>query len=311
MRKLILLIVIAIAVIGALVFMDFSQDAKTLPANTAEKVADEEVRPRELSISIYPEIILQGDPALIIIEGATSTSNIKSLTFDNRTLGVFLNDGKVGAIVGVDLRGRIGSHPVVLTLTDGRVIKKDLIVGERVIAKAPLGIPEKLGGNTPQSEQNLISTLVQEGALISAVISGKEKLWDGTFRFPVDPPITITDVYGYSRLTGASTISHKGTDFRASVGTSIYASNSGVVKFTDNLRNYGHTVIIDHGSGILTIYMHLSEVLVKVGDKVQKSQLIAKSGETGYVLGPHLHLTVRINGISIDPMKFMVLVGEG
>ena len=56
--------------------------------------------------------------------------------------------------------------------------------------------------------------------------------------------------------------------------------------------------------------MHLSEIIIKNGDIVEKGQLIAKSGNTGYVLGPHLHLTIRINGISIDPLKFMELLGE-
>jgi murein DD-endopeptidase MepM/ murein hydrolase activator NlpD len=87
--------------------------------------------------------------------------------------------------------------------------------------------------------------------------------------------------------------------------------NRGIVRFTDSLRNYGKTVVIDHGLGLQTVYMHLSEIIVSLGQMVDKGELIGMSGDTGYVLGPHLHLTVRIWDISIDPIKFLELLGEG
>ena len=94
------------------------------------------------------------------------------------------------------------------------------------------------------------------------------------------------------------------------MGTSVYAMNSGRVAYTGYLRNYGHTVVLDHGLGVQTIYMHLSEVLVNDGDTVSHGQLIAKSGDTGYTFGAHLHLSIKIDHISIDPMKFMEILGK-
>jgi murein DD-endopeptidase MepM/ murein hydrolase activator NlpD len=94
------------------------------------------------------------------------------------------------------------------------------------------------------------------------------------------------------------------------VGTPLYAMNSGTVRFTQNLRNYGNTIIIDHGLGLHTVYMHLSEIGVSLGQEVSKGQMIGRTGDTGYVIGPHLHLTIRINGISIDPERFMELFGS-
>jgi murein DD-endopeptidase MepM/ murein hydrolase activator NlpD len=299
-----------IVLLGVAIF-GFVKKNGVAEAPTTERVAStsQSLTPKEISISVFPEIILQGDPAIVTID-ATSTSAIKSLTLNGNALRVFEKDGKPTALMGVDLKGKFGDYLLVLTLNNGEVMKKTFKVGERVIAKAPLGIPEKLGGNTAESEQTLINTLVQEGAIISAVKSENIKYWTELFGFPIAPPITITDVYGYSRETGGSTISHKGTDFRAAVGTPVYAMNRGKVVYTDFLRNYGNTIILDHGFGLLTIYMHLSQVEVKLGETVEKGQEIAKSGDTGYVLGPHLHLTVRINGVSIDPMKFMELLGE-
>ena len=260
----------------------------------------------EISVVIAPDKFIQGEPVLVTV---TATTTVKSITLEGKMLKVFINKSKPSALIGIDLRKVPGRYPLVVTLSDGSVIKKDLVVGERAIVKEEFHIPEKLGGDTKESEENLISTLVQEGAIINAIPTGPEKLWDGAFRFPVES-ITITDTYGYSRATGGSSISHKGTDFRAAVGTSVYAMNSGRVAYTDYLRNYGHTIVVDHGLGVQTIYMHLSEVLVKNGDAVTKWQLIAKSGDTGYTFGAHLHLSVKIDHISIDPMKFMEILGK-
>lgn len=304
MKRFLLLIGILIFILlGAYLWVE----PATLPV--AEEAAapiysPPSVLPQEVSIKIFPEAVLQGDPALIVVEG---TATVESIRFDGKNLNVFDHDGKPAALVGIDLRGRTGAYPIEVTLADNKKIKQDLIVGTRTIVKAPLGIPDKLGGDTPEAEKELIDTLAREGALISAIIPGEKKLWDGKFRLPLDGNIVVTDTYGYSRLTGASTIAHKGTDYRAAVGTPVYAMNSGTIRFTEYLRNYGHTIIVDHGAGVLGIYMHLSEILVKKGEMVEKGQLVAKSGETGYVLGPHLHLTIRINGISIDPEKFIKL----
>lgn len=262
-------------------------------------------RPEQtISISIVPERVVQGDPALIAVNGTTS---IKSLKLNDKELKTFIHDGRIAALSGVDLRGKLDVSVIVLELNDGRKIESQFAVNERYIAKAPLGIPEKLGGNTPQAEKALISTLAEESRIISVVPSTSEKLWEGDFDYPIKGEVVITDVYGYSRQTGGSNISHKGTDFRAKVGTPVYAMNSGAVRFTRSLRNYGNTIIVDHGLGLHTIYMHLSEILVKEGQAVKKGEMIGRSGDTGYVLGPHLHLTIRIDGISIDPQKFLEL----
>ena len=117
----------------------------------------------------------------------------------------------------------------------------------------------------------------------------------------------MTDPYGYIRDTVGSSIIHKGTDFHAPMGTNVMAMNDGVVKVVYDSVVNGNTIVIDHGLGIQTIYLHLSQMNVKVGDSVKAGQAIGLSGDTGYVTQPHLHLSVKINGISIDPVVFMSL----
>lgn len=281
--------------------------ATTTPREVVVKKPVENYKAPETVIE--PQTIIQGDPALIEVRGLATTS-VRSIKFNKADIE-FSQDGSVAeALVGIDLRASTGSFPVVVTLDNGQTLTTNLKVGTRVIAKAPLGIPESLGGNTKESEQTLVNSLVEEAAIMNAVTSTSTKLWDGEFRFPLNGEITITDTYGYSRITGGSSLSHKGTDFRAATGTPVYSMNSGEVAYTGFLRDYGNVLIVDHGLGLQSVYMHLSEILVKKGERVEKGTLIAKSGATGYVLGPHLHLSIRINHISIDPMKFMDLLGE-
>ena len=263
-------------------------------------------------ISITPLETRPGEPALITVEGLTSTTSVKSFTFDNRPLIIFLYEGQVSALLGVDLRAIPGTFPLVLTLRDGQQIKENFIISERVVVQKPFDIPDKLGGNTPVSEKALITSLAQEGKIINAIFTSNQRFWTDKFGLPLKGPLVVSDPYWYTRLLGKSTtMPHKGTDFQASIGTPVYVMNRGVVGFVGNLRNYGKVVVIDHGVGLQTVYMHLSEINVVNGQIVEKGEQIALSGDTGYVLGPHLHVTVRIWDISIDPMKFLELLGDG
>ena len=117
----------------------------------------------------------------------------------------------------------------------------------------------------------------------------------------------MTDVYGYSRKTGEYSIAHKGTDFRAKLGAPVTAMNRGIVRVARTFRNYGKVIVIDHGLGLMTFYLHLSKMNVNESELVKRGQRIGLSGQTGYALSPHLHLSIRINNNSIDPVKFMEL----
>jgi murein DD-endopeptidase MepM/ murein hydrolase activator NlpD len=98
---------------------------------------------------------------------------------------------------------------------------------------------------------------------------------------------------------------HEGMDFSARTGTPIYATGDGRVTFAgrDN-SGYGMYVIIDHGYGYKTLYAHLYKTLVKKGQRVRRSDIIALVGNTGKSTGPHLHYEVRLNGKPVDPRNY-------
>ncbi|MBP7060849.1 MAG: M23 family metallopeptidase [Candidatus Moranbacteria bacterium] len=264
-----------------------------------------------VTLLVSPTAPLQGEPALITVHGLASPSAIQSFTLDGKSLPIFADDDRLATLVGVDLHRTPGWHPIILTLHNGQTIAAGIEVQQRVLETTSFDIPPQLGGNTPKAEQELTSTLSQDTAVLNALTSlvSPEKLWVGQFQFPLNGSPTVTDVYGYSRQTGSVTLSHNGTDFRAPEGTPVYAMNSGTIVFAKSFRNYGNTVIIDHGLGVMTMYMHLSKINVLTGDSTEKGALIALSGNTGYSLGAHLHLSVRINGFSIDPLQFLELMG--
>jgi murein DD-endopeptidase MepM/ murein hydrolase activator NlpD len=100
---------------------------------------------------------------------------------------------------------------------------------------------------------------------------------------------------------------HSGTDFRAERGTKVFAAGPGTVVFAGRKRGYGRFIEVDHGSGILTRYAHLSAVNVRSGEFVRAADLIGRVGATGRATGPHLHFEVRIGKLPVDPVLAMNL----
>ncbi len=264
--------------------------------------------PEPRSIAVSPAAIIQGDPVMIRIEGGDSASaghfSVRSISFAGKDLGVFLYQGAPAAFAPVDLYRKPGTYEISAAFSDGTSLEKEAIVAAREKITAPLGIPEKLGGNTPAAATALVDTLAAENATFIGLRTGTHAFWILPFRFPVADPV-VTDPYGYSRTTGAYSIAHKGTDFRAAQGMKVMAMNRGVVRIARTYRDYGKTIVVDHGLGLMTFYMHLSRIDVNVGELVTQGEVIGRSGQTGYAAQPHLHLTVRMNDVSIDPVRFM------
>ena len=111
----------------------------------------------------------------------------------------------------------------------------------------------------------------------------------------------ITSRYGKRRVFNkVKKTQHLGNDFRAKVGLPIPASNRGAVVFAGDLFYTGNVVILDHGLGVFSLYAHLSKVISKVGDIVERGAIVGLSGMTGRVSGPHLHWGVKVHGFNID-----------
>ena len=117
----------------------------------------------------------------------------------------------------------------------------------------------------------------------------------------------VTSGFGRRRSPlGGGTTMHAGIDISNRVGTPIIAPARGAVTFAGRDGAYGISITLDHGSGIVTRYAHLNRALVQVGDFVQRGDVIGELGNTGRSTGPHLHYEVRLNGVPVNPMRFIL-----
>ena len=126
------------------------------------------------------------------------------------------------------------------------------------------------------------------------------------FKIPISAKFRWTSPYGYriDPISGVRSF-HTGTDMACPTGTPILAAMSGKVVVTGQTRVYGNYVIIDHGNGYQTVYMHMSKIIATKGQWVSQGTRIGLVGSTGYSTGPHLHFTVYKNGKLIDPMTVL------
>jgi murein DD-endopeptidase MepM/ murein hydrolase activator NlpD len=116
----------------------------------------------------------------------------------------------------------------------------------------------------------------------------------------------ISSGFGTGRtFNGQVSSRHLGVDFRGAVGAPVRAANRGVVALIGNFFLGGRVIYIDHGGGLTTGYLHLSRVLVSVGDTVARGQTIGLVGATGRVTGPHLHWTARYGALTVNPLDLL------
>lgn len=155
--------------------------------------------------------------------------------------------------------------------------------------------------NALRAESDAISGLLR-GAQNGQVIQPSGK---GVLAIPI-PGARITSVFGprmhpiYQEMR-----THDGIDLAAGTGTPIRAAGDGVVIYAGPRGGYGNATVIDHGNSLATLYAHQSSIGVSVGQQVLRNQAIGAVGSTGFSTGPHLHFEVRVQGVPVDPMRYL------
>ena len=151
-----------------------------------------------------------------------------------------------------------------------------------------------------ESAREALEEAIGQGLAGESLIIG-----DGIFAHPC-PGSTVSSTFGYREFDHAA---HKGLDLAAPEGTPYYAADSGTVTAATNGGGYnggaGNWIVIDHGNGFVTKYMHSLVTFVQVGDHVERGQNIGLVGTTGNSTGPHLHFQVEANGVAVDPAPFL------
>ncbi len=231
-------------------------------------------------------------------------------TWINKTLTFFKSDNpKIWyALAGADLETQPGTYDLKITavLPGGKSARsvKQVDVAAANFKTGALDVPENFVEPDEAGKKEIARDEVLKNRAYAHLTP--RPLWSGNFIKPVDAPATPT--FGESRILNEErTSTHRGTDFPVKEGTPVMVSNSGTVVLASELFYEGNCVIVDHGERFFTIYMHLSKMDVKVGDKLKKGDKIGLSGATGRVTGPHLHMGVRWNGAYLDPVQLLAL----
>ncbi len=267
------------------------------------------------TVHAQPTRLVNGGPVLFQVKpparlqslGGTWLGHELSFSYDATSKSWF-------ALAGVSLETVPGTYAVELTgeTVAGKTppekisFTRKFAVARGKYPKLPgkLSVESKFTEPTPEQEKE-----IEEGQQIKKDYLNRvtpEREWSGPFTAPADAE--ISDVFGAERVFNGKTQStHFGLDFRVPSGTPVTAMNDGTVLLARLLYFEGNFVVLDHGQGLLTLYLHLSEFKVKEGEQVKRGQVVGLSGGTGRATGPHLHVAVRWQGTYLDPASLMRL----
>jgi murein DD-endopeptidase MepM/ murein hydrolase activator NlpD len=212
----------------------------------------------------------------------------------------FRPDGDIfSAFAGVSLNQAPGNYPLIFG--GGRV---EVTVTDHAYPSSKITVPEKFVAPPEEIQAQIDAEVAIKQKVFKS--SPPERFWQGPFVAPVNTRYTSS--FGARRVYNGKTRSvHQGLDYSAEKGTQVTAANSGRIVIARAMYFEGGLIVIDHGESIFTLYMHLSEFLVKEGAAIDKGTPIAMSGSSGRVTGPHLHFGVRWQDLYLEPSTLLGL----
>jgi murein DD-endopeptidase MepM/ murein hydrolase activator NlpD len=227
---------------------------------------------------------------------------VPTATWQQRPVLITTDAGRFKAVVGVALATEPGQYPLEVTSADGTKRTVPVRITAKKYREQHLTVAPGQVDLSPEDAARVEKELLR----LRASYDSFSALAPATFMLQQPTPGPRGDTFGYRRFFNKQPRNpHSGMDISASTGAPVIAPADGVVLDTGDFFFNGGTVILDHGRGFVTIYLHLSAWNVKPGDVVKAGQAIGKVGATGRVTGPHLHFGVMLNGASVDPALFL------
>jgi murein DD-endopeptidase MepM/ murein hydrolase activator NlpD len=255
-------------------------------------------------IKLTPALVVAGSPEIIHVDAPR----------DARVEGEWLTHklrffpGRLGgwyAIAGVDVETPAGPSVVKITIHRHDSLRESstaISIHPAHYRTTSITVAPKFVEPGPDEQKEIAAEVDLKKKIFASTAS--EPLWTGNFAAPV--PAQPTDSFGTRRTFNGKLASvHKGMDFRAATGTVVHAGNAGTVVLAQPLYYEGNCVIVDHGLGLMSLYMHFSRIDVKPGQHVAQGDRLGLSGATGRVTGPHLHWAIRWDGAMLDPAKVL------
>lgn len=212
-------------------------------------------------------------------------------------------------LIGIDLETKPGRYSLALHCIPLKGEPFDgsyaLVVRDKEFPTRRLTVDEKFVTPPQEVEERIRRESRQVEQIFSSVTP--RKIWQGSFTAPVQAPAGSS--FGRrSILNGKPRSPHTGTDFSADTGTPIQAPSAGEVVLAAELYFSGNTVILDHGMGLYSLLAHLSRYSVREGDAVKAGDVVGLVGATGRATGPHLHWSIRLAGVRVDPLSLIAVL---
>jgi len=251
--------------------------------------------------SLFPQ---QGDTLVIKIQTDLPPEKVDG-SLDSKRINFFKIGKNLIGILAISVKEKVGKYNLFIDFPEGKFLRKEIKIVEREFPVTELLVTKELEekGFTLSKIKEKVEKENEEIFRILQIFT-PVPYFQESFTYPLEK-IRVVGDFGNIRKSGKITIQHLGVDLEAATGTPVYAINDGIVRFSKELTNYGKTIIIDHGMGIFSLYLHLSELKVFENQKVKRGEIIGLSGNTGYSISPHLHFSVKINGESVDPLRFI------
>ena len=227
-------------------------------------------------------------------------NDTRGYLFHKKPVLVTQIEGKSVAVIGLPLSLSVGEQ--FIEKSDAtQVHRKYFEVAAKQYSTQHIEIKDKRKVNPYASDMDRI--LAEKKRKQNARTHYSEAEVDVNFLLPVKG--TQTGSFGRRRVfNGQARRPHSGMDIAASTGTPILAPSAGTVIELGDFFFSGNLIYIDHGQGLISMFAHLSEIDVTLGERISKGQMIGKVGATGRVTGPHLHWSLGLNGSWIDPALF-------
>jgi murein DD-endopeptidase MepM/ murein hydrolase activator NlpD len=267
------------------------------------------------SVHAQPARLVNGTPVLFEVNPGARLKSLSATWLGHQISFSYDAHKKIWfALAGISLETTPGTYALDLTgetLAGKRASEPITYSRKLAVARGKypkiavnLSVEGKFTEPTPEQQKQIADAQEVKKQYLNTVTPERE--WSGPFTAPAEA--AISDVFGSERIFNGKTSSpHLGLDFRVPTGTPVAAMNDGTVLLARPLYFEGNFVVIDHGQGLLTLYLHLSEFKVKEGDRVKRGEEIGLSGGTGRATGPHLHAAVRWQGTYLDPASLMRL----
>ena len=254
-----------------------------------------------LEVKITPDQPKLGDTISVIVELDDRNSKPK-VTMRGKSYPFFptsKGNNRYRALLPTSPLDRSGSLPIQVS-GDGETKNLAVWLQSRSFPTQRITLRGK-GSNATQTELDQV-------AAFKALVTPK-KFWNGSFLRPNSSRVsTVFGVRRYYNGVFAKNYYHRGVDYAGGYGSPVVAPAAGIVRLigkeSNGFRVHGNTIGIDHGQGVVSIFLHLNRIDVKEGDFVKAGQRIGTIGSTGASTGPHLHWGLYVHGVAIDPVPW-------